>query len=84
MTRKADKVQAHNLDTLYGFCFMTVSEDVVCSWSRMSCSVGKKITKLKDVVHHLQSRSEAVNKRTLDLQKNPYIKMWDNDILASL
>jgi serine/threonine protein kinase len=60
------------------------SEDVVCSWSRMSSAVGKKITKLKDVVQHLQSKCEAVNKRTLGLQKNPYIKMRDNDILASL
>lgn len=50
----------------------------------MSSAVGKKITKLKDVVQHLQSKCEAVNKRTLGLQKNPYIKMRDNDILASL
>jgi hypothetical protein len=84
MTRTADEVQTYNLDTLYGFCFMTVSEDVVCSWRRMSSAVGKKITKLKDVVHHLQSKCEAVNKRTLNLQKNPYIKMRDSDILASL
>lgn len=84
MTRTADEVQMYNLDTLYGFCFMTVSEDVVCSWSRMSSGVGKKITKLKDVVHHLQSKCEAVNKKSVDLQKNPYIKMRDNDILASL
>lgn len=50
----------------------------------MSSAAGKKITKLKDVVHQLQSKCEAVNKRTLDLQKNPYIKMRDNDILVSL
>jgi len=84
MTGTADEVQTYNLDTLCGFCFITVSEDVVCSWSRMSSAVGKKITKLKNVVHHLQSKCEAVNKRTLDLQKNSYIKMRDNDILASL
>jgi hypothetical protein len=84
MTRTADEVQMYNFNTLCGICFMTVSEDVVCSWSRMSSGVGKKITKLKDVVHQLQRKCEAVNKRTLDLQKNPYIKMRDNDILASL
>jgi hypothetical protein len=84
MTVTADKVQTYNLDTLYGFRFMTVSEDVVCSWSRMSSAVRKKITTLKDVVRHLQSKCEAVNRKTLDLQKNPYIKMTDNDILASL
>jgi len=84
MTGTADEVHRYNLDTLYGFCFMTVSEDVVCSWSRMSSALSKKITKLKDVVHHLQSKYEAVNKRTLDLQKNPFIKMRDNDIFASL
>jgi len=50
----------------------------------MSSALSKKITKLKDVVHHLQSKYEAVNKRTLDLQKNPFIKMRDNDIFASL
>jgi hypothetical protein len=84
MTGTADEIKTYNLDTLYGFCFMTVSEDVVCSWSRMSSAVGKKINKLKDVVHHLQNKCEAVNKRTLELQKNPYIKMRDNDILVSL
>jgi hypothetical protein len=84
MTGTADEVQMYNLDTLFGFCFVTVSEDVVCSWSRMSSAIGKKITTLKDVVHHLQSKCETVNKRTLDLQKNPCTKMRDNDILASL
>lgn len=79
-----DEVQTYSLNTLSGFYFMTVSEDVVRSWSRMSSAVGKKITKLKDVVYHLESKCGTVNKRTLDLQKNPYLKMRDNDILASL
>jgi hypothetical protein len=49
----------------------------------MSSAAGMKITKLKDVVYHLESKCEAVNKRALDLQKNPYIMMRDNEILAS-
>jgi hypothetical protein len=63
---------------------MTVSEDVVRSWGRTSSAVGKRMTTLKDVVHKLEGKCEAVNRRTVELQKNPYIKMRDNDILASL
>jgi hypothetical protein len=63
---------------------MTVSEDVVRSWSRTSSAIGKKMTTLKDVVCKLDSKCEAVNKKTLELQKNPYIRMRDSDILASL
>jgi hypothetical protein len=63
---------------------MTVSEDVVRSWGIMSSAIGKKMTTLKDVVYHLESRCGSVNKRALELQKNRYIKMRDNDILASL
>ena len=79
-----DKVQTYSLNTLYGFCFMTVSEDVVRSWNRTSFAIDKKVTKLEGVVCHLESKCNAVNNRTLDLQKDPYIKTRDNEILASL
>lgn len=60
------------------------SEDVVRSWNRTSFAIDKKVTKLEGVVCHLESKCNAVNNRTLDLQKDPYIKTRDNEILASL
>jgi hypothetical protein len=54
------------------------------SWSKMSAAVGRSMTKLKEVVSQLESKCDVANGKTMDLQRNSYIKMSDHEVLTSL
>jgi hypothetical protein len=68
---------------LIPFCFVTVPEHTVQSWSRASSALSMRMAKLKEVVSQLQSKCDATNNRTIDLQRNPCIKR-DHEVLVSL
>jgi hypothetical protein len=69
---------------LRGFYFITVSEDIIQSWSKTSAAIARRMTKLKEVVSQLESKCDVANDKTMDLQRNPCIKMRDHEILTSL
>ncbi|XP_021936902.1 inhibitor of nuclear factor kappa-B kinase subunit alpha-like isoform X2 [Zootermopsis nevadensis] len=60
------------------------SEEVMHSWSKMNASVGRRIAKLKEIVSQLESKCDVANGKTMDLQRNPYTKMADHEVLMSL
>jgi hypothetical protein len=66
------------------FYFVTVSADVIHSWSKRSAAIGRRVTKLKEVVSQLESKCDVANSKTMDLQRSPYIQMTDHEVLTSL
>jgi len=69
---------------LHAFHFVTVSKNVVHSWSKTSAAIGRRMAKLKEVVSQLESKCDVANSKTVDLQRNPYIKLSDHEVLTSL
>jgi hypothetical protein len=68
---------------LIPFCFVTVPEHIVQSWSRASSALSMRMAKLQEVVNQLQSKCNVANNRTVDLQRNSCIKR-DHEVLMSL
>jgi hypothetical protein len=64
-------------------CSVTVPEDTVRSWSKMSSAISKRMAELKEVVSRLESECDGANSKTIDIQRNPCIKR-DHEVLISV